>query len=78
MRLERKNNLPLQDQWSKNGLQLLMEDAGSLSKLLDASWERGFDVDSPLMTAERSLNKVSACTTPVAQRNEEKCHGLMS
>ena len=47
---EQKDIPPLLDHWSRNGLQLLMQDAGSLSKLLDASpGSAGGVLDSPLM-----------------------------
>ena len=66
---EEKQISPLQDQWSKNGLQLLMEDAGSLSKLLDASpGSAGLDVDSPLMIGRTFVEQsIGLHVTPVAQ-----------
>ena len=71
---EEKQISPLQDQWSKNGLQLLMEDAGSLSKLLDASpGSAGLDVDSPLMIGRTFVEQsIGLHVTPVAQSEPEE------
>ena len=71
---EEKQISSLQDQWSRNGLQLLMEDSGSLSKLLDASpGSAGLDVDSPLMIGRTFVEEsIGLHVTPVAKSGSEE------
>jgi hypothetical protein len=60
---------PLLDHWSRNGLQLLIQDGGSLSKLLDASpGSAGGKLDSPLMIGRTFIEQsIGLHITPVAK-----------
>ena len=62
---------PLLDHWSRNGLQLLITDSGSLSKLLDASpGSAGGVLDSPLMIGRTFIEQsIGLHITPVAKSN---------
>ena len=63
---------PLLDHWSRNGLQLLIQDKGSLSKLLDASpGSAGGVLDSPLMIGRTFVEQsIGLHVTPIAQSEE--------
>ena len=63
---------PLLDHWSRNGLQLLIQDNGSLSKLLDASpGSAGGVLDSPLMIGRTFVEQsIGLHVTPMAQSEE--------
>ncbi|SVA59919.1 uncharacterized protein METZ01_LOCUS112773, partial [marine metagenome] len=69
---EQKDIPPLLDHWSRNGLQLLMQGAGSLSKLLDASpGSSGGVLDSPLMIGRTFVEQsMGLHITPVAQSED--------
>ncbi|SVE28312.1 uncharacterized protein METZ01_LOCUS481166, partial [marine metagenome] len=60
---------PILDHWSRNGLQLLITDSGSLSKLLDASpGSAGGKLDSPLMIGRTFVEQsIGLHITPVAK-----------
>ncbi|MBJ90302.1 MAG: hypothetical protein CMO98_10625, partial [Woeseia sp.] len=63
---------PLLDHWSRNGLQLLIKDNGSLSKLMDASpGSAGGVLDSPLMIGRTFVEQsIGLHVTPMAQSEE--------
>jgi len=63
---------PRLDHWSSNGLQLLMQSAGSLSMLLDASpGSAGGVLDSPLMIGRTFVEQsIGIHVTPVAKSEE--------
>ncbi|HJN89165.1 MAG TPA: PKD domain-containing protein, partial [Verrucomicrobiota bacterium] len=63
---------PLLDHWSRNGLQLLMQGAGSLSMMLDASpGSAGGVLDSPLMIGRTFVEQsIGLHVTPVAQSED--------
>ena len=69
---EQKDIPPLLDHWSRNGLQLFMEGAGSLSMLLDASpGSSGGVLDSPLMIGRTFVEQsIGLHITPVAQSDD--------
>ena len=69
---EEKEINPLLDHWSRNGLQLLIQDNGSLSKLLDASpGSAGGVLDSPLMIGRTFVEQsIGLHVTPMAQSEE--------
>ena len=69
---EEKDIPPLLDHWSRNGLQLLMQSAGSLSMLLDASPGSADGVlDSPLMIGRTFVEQsIGLHITPVAQSED--------
>ena len=71
---EEKLISPMQDHWSKNGLQLIWEDGFSLSKLLDASpGSAGLDMDSPLMVGRTFVEQsIGLYVTPIAQSEPEE------